>query len=93
MFEGYVVYYLNQYLGKYVDGIDQKSLRISIYKGDVVLRNLQLKPDALAGLDLPVTVRAGLLGSLTLKVPWSSLGTVPVEVKIDRLYLLASPKS
>jgi hypothetical protein len=27
MFEGYVVYYLNQYLGKYVDGIDQKSLR------------------------------------------------------------------
>jgi vacuolar protein sorting-associated protein 13A/C len=69
------------------------SLRISIYKGDVVLKNLQLKPEALDGLDLPVTVRAGLLGSLTLKVPWSSLGTVPVEVKIDRLYLLASPKS
>ncbi|KAL4858517.1 Vacuolar protein sorting-associated protein 13C [Chlorella vulgaris] len=93
MFEGYVVYYLNQYLGKYVDGIDQKSLSLSIYKGDVVLRNLQLKADALEGLDLPVTVRAGLLGSLTLKVPWSSLGTVPVEAKIDRLYLLASPKT
>ena len=41
--------------------------RISIYKGDVVLRNLRLRPDALASLDLPVTVRAGLLGSLTLK--------------------------
>ena len=27
MFESYVVYYLNQYLGRYVDGIDQKSLR------------------------------------------------------------------
>ncbi|KAL4443584.1 hypothetical protein ABPG75_011321 [Micractinium tetrahymenae] len=93
MFEGYVVYYLNQYLGKYVDGIDQKSLRISIYKGDVVLKNLRLRPDALASLDLPVTVRAGLLGSLTLKVPWSSLGAVPVEVKVDRLFLLASPKS
>jgi vacuolar protein sorting-associated protein 13A/C len=66
---------------------------LSIYKGDVVLRNLQLKADALEGLDLPVTVRAGLLGSLTLKVPWSSLGTVPVEAKIDRLYLLASPKT
>ena len=41
---------------------------MSIYKGDVVLNNLRLKPDALAALDLPVTVRAGLLGSLTLKV-------------------------
>ena len=28
-----------------------------------------------------------------LQVPWSSLGTVPVEAKIDRLYLLASPKT
>ena len=28
-----------------------------------------------------------------LQVPWSSLGRVPVEVKIDRLYLLATPKT
>lgn len=27
------------------------------------------------------------------QVPWSSLGTVPVEVSVDRLYLLASPKA
>ena len=67
--------------------------RISIYQGDVVLNNLQLKPDALKDLDLPLTVRAGLLGRLTLKVPWSSLGTVPVEARVDRLYLLAAPKS
>jgi vacuolar protein sorting-associated protein 13A/C len=93
MFEGYLAFYLNKYLGQYVEGIDQKQFRVSIYKGDVVLNNLRLKPDALAALDLPVTVRAGLLGSLTLKVPWSSLGTVPVEAKIDRLYLLASPKT
>lgn len=33
-----------------------------------MLKNLRLRPDALAALDLPVTVRAGLLGSLTLKV-------------------------
>ena len=41
--------------------------RISIYQGDVELKNLQLKPDALAELDLPICVKAGLLGSLTLK--------------------------
>ena len=42
--------------------------RISIYQGNVELKNLQLKPDALAELDLPICVKAGLLGSLTLKV-------------------------
>ena len=57
----------------------------------MVLKNLRLKPDALAELDLPITVKAGLLGSLTLKVPWSSLGRVPVDVTIDRLYILAAP--
>ena len=68
MFESQVAYYLNNYLGKYVYGLDTQSLKISVFKGDVVLRNLKLKPDALADLDLPVTVKSGLLGSLTLKV-------------------------
>ncbi len=46
----------------------------------------------MAELDLPITVKAGLLGSLTLNVPWSSLGRVPVDVNIDRLYILAAPR-
>ena len=36
--------------------------------GDVVLNNLQLRPEALAALKLPITVRAGVLGSLRIKV-------------------------
>ena len=68
MFEAQVAYYLNNYLGKYVLGLDPQSLKISVFKGDVVLRNLKLKAEALADLDLPITVKSGLLGSLTLKV-------------------------
>eukprot|EP00889_Picochlorum_renovo_P001728 jgi/Picre1/28758/NNA_004157.t1 len=74
MFEAQIVYYLNEYLGTYVQGIDRDSLKVSIYAGDVVLRNLRLKQDALEDLDLPVSVEAGMLGSLTLKVPWNNLG-------------------
>ena len=70
MFEAQVAFYLNQYLGKYVHGLDAESLRISVWNGDVELRNLQLKPEALAELNLPITVKAGLLGRLTLKVRW-----------------------
>lgn len=93
MFEAQVAYYLNEYLGKYVQDIDRESLKISIYAGDVVLRNLRLKPDALEDLDLPVSVHAGLLGMLRLKVPWNNLGGTPVVVEIDDLYLLVRPRA
>jgi hypothetical protein len=63
-----VAFYLNKYLGRYVSGLDAESLKISVWKGDVELRNLLLKPEALAGLNLPITVKSGLLGKLTLKV-------------------------
>ncbi|KAL3132003.1 hypothetical protein ABBQ32_008624 [Trebouxia sp. C0010 RCD-2024] len=92
MLEGQVAFYLNKYLGSYVYGLDPQSLKISVFKGDVQLNNLHLKPDALNALGLPITVKAGLLGSLTLKVPWASLGRAPVLVELDRLYLLAGPK-
>ena len=71
MLEGQVAFYLNKYLGSYVYGLDPQSLKISVFKGDVQLNNLHLKPEALNALNLPITVKAGLLGSLTLKVrPW-----------------------
>ncbi len=56
-----------------------------------MLRNLRLRPDALAALALPVVVRAGLCGSLTLKLPWSKLGSAPVVLSLDRVYLVATP--
>eukprot|EP00798_Chlamydomonas_sp_ICE-L_P025163 gene25163-10794_t len=93
MFEAQVAFYLNKYLGRYLDGLDAESLRISVWKGDVSLTNLALKPEALADLELPITVRAGLLGRLTLKVPWNKLGREPVIVEFDGLYILAGPRS
>ncbi|KAK3249746.1 hypothetical protein CYMTET_40840 [Cymbomonas tetramitiformis] len=92
MFEQQVSELLRKYLGDYVRGLDREALRISVWKGDVVLTNLQLKPDALNALKLPVVVRAGLLGSLRLKVPWNKLGREPVLVEIDRVYVLAAPR-
>lgn len=39
-----------------------------IFLGDVVLKDLKLKSEALNALKLPVTVKAGFLGTITLKV-------------------------
>ncbi|KAJ1418687.1 VPS13, repeated coiled region [Sesbania bispinosa] len=59
--------------------------------GDVVLKDLKLKAEALNALKLPVTVKAGFVGTITLKVPWKSLGKEPVIVLIDRVFVLAHP--
>ncbi len=40
--------------------------------------------------DLPASARQRVLSYL--QVPWASLGTAPVLVELDRLYLLAGPK-
>ncbi|KAK3008800.1 hypothetical protein RJ639_013898 [Escallonia herrerae] len=58
---------------------------------DVELTNMQLKPEALNALKLPVKVKAGFLGSVKLKVPWSRIGQDPVLVSLDRIFLLAEP--
>lgn len=56
-----------------------------------MLRNLRLRPEAFAALDVPLDVRAGVIGTLALKVPWSRLGREPIVLSLDRVYLLAAP--
>ncbi|KAM7253912.1 hypothetical protein ACFE04_031594 [Oxalis oulophora] len=91
MLEDQVAYLLQRYLGNYVRGLNKEALKISVWQGDVELTNMQLKPDALNALKLPVKVKAGFLGSVKLKVPWSRLGQDPVLVSLDRIFLLAEP--
>ncbi|KAF6156504.1 hypothetical protein GIB67_011305 [Kingdonia uniflora] len=86
-----VLHLLRKYLGEYVHGLSAEALRISVWKGDVVLKDLKLKAEALNSLKLPVTVKAGFVGTITLKVPWKSLGKEPVIVLIDRVFILAHP--
>ncbi len=51
---------LTKYLGRYVEGLEEKNLQISLLKGSVQLSNLKLRKEALDGLELPVTVKTGL---------------------------------
>ncbi|KAK1259991.1 hypothetical protein QJS04_geneDACA015489 [Acorus gramineus] len=69
----------------------KKVIARGLEKGDVVLKDLKLKAEALNSLKLPVFVRAGFVGTITLKVPWNRLGKEPVVVLIDRVFVLAHP--
>lgn len=82
---------LSSFLGKYVEGLSQENLKLGVWSGKLEFNNLSLKETALDGLNLPVSVRKGFLKTLNVKVPWSSLGSKPVEVVMDGIYLLATP--
>ncbi|UJR35157.1 hypothetical protein I4U23_027926 [Adineta vaga] len=93
VFENLVVYLLDKYLGDYIENLDTKKLKIDLWSGNVVLENLYLKSNALADLNLPVTISIGYLQKLTLQVPWKNLYTHPTKATIDGLFLLVVPKT
>ncbi|KAF2841938.1 vacuolar protein sorting-associated protein 13 [Patellaria atrata CBS 101060] len=92
MLEGLVANLLNRFLGMYVQNFDPKQLNVGIWSGDVKLRNLELRREALDQLKLPLNVVHGHLGSLTMSIPWSNLRGKPVRVNIEDVFLLAAPK-
>ncbi|EKD14034.1 uncharacterized protein L3040_007960 [Drepanopeziza brunnea f. sp. 'multigermtubi'] len=92
MLEGLVASLLNRFLGMYIRNFDPKQLNVGIWSGDVKLRNLELRREALDQLKLPINVVEGHLGQLTLKIPWSNLRGSPVQVYIENVYVLAAPK-
>lgn len=92
MLEGLVAGLLNRFLGMYVKNFDPTQLKVGIWSGDVKLRDLELRREALDQLKLPINVIEGHLGQLTIIIPWSNLGGAPVKVFIEDVFLLASPR-
>ncbi|POS86544.1 hypothetical protein EPUL_002626 [Erysiphe pulchra] len=92
MLEGFVATLLNRFLGLYIQNFDPKQLNIGIWSGDVKLRDLELRREALDQLNLPINVIKGYLGELTLRIPWSNLRGQSVQIHIKDVYVLAAPK-
>ena len=92
MLEGLVATLLNRFLGMYVKNFDAKQLQVGIWNGEVSLKNMELRREALDQLKLPVNVVEGHVGNLTLTLPLSNLRGKPVKINIDEVFLLAAPK-
>ena len=92
--KGAVADVLHKVLGAFVHGIDAENLRLDTLGGDVTLRNLRVKGEAVAAaLGVPLLVARGTVGELRIRVPWRNLGGEPMLIAIDRLFLLLTPKS
>ncbi|CAF0873895.1 unnamed protein product [Rotaria sordida] len=91
--KSFINYLINKYLKKYVERLDYEKVKLSLKSGKIFLENLRLKPEALANLNIPVTIAVGYLEQLRVSIPWNSLSANPTEIHIDGLYMLIVPKN
>jgi hypothetical protein len=43
-------------------------------------------------LELPVVIKTGILGKLSVRIPWQTLKSDPVVITIDHIFALIGPK-
>ncbi|XP_028982314.1 vacuolar protein sorting-associated protein 13A [Diachasma alloeum] len=91
MFEGAVAAFLNRLLGRYVEDLDTEQFNVGIFSGDTYLTDLKLKPEALYQLGLPIRIEIGIVGKVSLKIPWAGLFSQPIILNIEDIYIVAVP--
>ncbi|EFA81151.1 vacuolar protein sorting-associated protein [Heterostelium album PN500] len=80
MFESLVADILVKYIGEYIKNLSSEQLKVNVFSGNVVLRNLEIKGEALQSFKLPLHVQKGIIGTLELKIPWT---VFCAQVKVD----------
>ncbi|KAK3735604.1 hypothetical protein QZH41_013706, partial [Actinostola sp. cb2023] len=91
IFKQLAVSVLNRVLGKYIKDLDVTNLELAILSGQAVLKNLELREDALNEFDLPVEVTQGYVGEISLTLPWTNLYSAPCYISVENVYLIAGP--
>ncbi|TYZ65505.1 hypothetical protein PybrP1_006768 [[Pythium] brassicae (nom. inval.)] len=91
MFEKLVESVLEEYVSEWVDGLDSEKMKVALFGGKVEFRDLRLKTSSLSKFQLPLAVKAGTIGRLSLKVPWKRLTKEAVSIHIEDLTLLVVP--
>ncbi|OMJ94539.1 hypothetical protein SteCoe_2326 [Stentor coeruleus] len=83
---------LNKVLGDFVVNLNPEQLKLSVFKGKIALNNLELKKSALEKLGLPFKVQQGFIGHIEVNIPWTSLSSSPLVIKISDILALISPR-
>ena len=85
---------LDVLLGEYIEGLDQRQLELDVLNGHLLLQNLTIRSTAIQrALQLPVAVKAGIIGRVELRIPWAHLSSQPTQLRMRNLLLLVGPQS
>ena len=78
-------------LGDYIEGLSEDNLKLGVWSGEISLNNLQLNRTILQRLNLPVVIAHGSVKSLHVVIPWATLESNPVKIRIDGVLLQIGP--
>ena len=90
MFEGLLYSALDGILSKNLKDFSAKNLKMSVWKGNIELNNSLLRTDIFQQFKLPLELIMGRVGTLQITVPWSSLGSSPVDVVVEDVLIIVS---
>uniref|UniRef100_A0AC34GSG9 Uncharacterized protein n=1 Tax=Panagrolaimus sp. ES5 TaxID=591445 RepID=A0AC34GSG9_9BILA len=91
MLEGLVTWVLNNYVGEYLENLNADQLSIALLQGQVELENVPIKKTALRKFDVPLVVKSGIIGKLTLSIPITRMRSEPWILKMSDLLVLLGP--
>ena len=57
----------------------------AILEGYLVLEDMHIKKRFLDTLELPLSLKHGIIGRLEMRIPWSSLHKDPIIVDVDQV--------
>ncbi|KFK27746.1 hypothetical protein AALP_AA8G423700 [Arabis alpina] len=93
MFEGLVRQLLLGYLGRYIKDIQKDQLKITVWNEEVLLENVELILEAFEYLQLPIALKQGRVGKLSIKIPWKKLGRDPIIIMLEDVFVCASQRN
>ncbi|OWZ18177.1 hypothetical protein PHMEG_0007780 [Phytophthora megakarya] len=91
MFEKVVESVLEEYVSEWVEGLDSEKMKVALFAGKVEFRDLRMRGAALEKFQLPMKMKSGSVGKLSIKVPWKKLTSQAVQIKIEDVFLVVEP--
>ncbi|XP_053671577.1 intermembrane lipid transfer protein VPS13B [Anopheles nili] len=84
--ESYITPIILSYVEKYVKNIRPEDSQLSLWGGEVIFQNLDLKLDVLEEeLQLPFNFLSGHIHELSIRVPWTKIASEPIVITINTI--------
>lgn len=88
-----------RYVGQYLEGIEPEKFEVAWKGGNLQLSDVQIRPQVVDLINLPVAIAYGWVGNVKISLPLSNLFSVrqsatpqPLFVELKELFLVVIPK-
>uniref|UniRef100_A0A1U7WPK3 Uncharacterized protein LOC104228469 n=1 Tax=Nicotiana sylvestris TaxID=4096 RepID=A0A1U7WPK3_NICSY len=79
-------------IGLYIKDIQKEQLKITLWNEEILLEDVELILEASNYLQLPLDLKQGHVGKLSIKIPWKKLGWDPVIISLEDILVCASQR-